>query len=362
LAKSDGAAREQVTVNGVFIPPSGACREAKMSSRGESEAGVHFDVPSCSKQAVNLFASRPGPNHERLTSVIFDNIVPRLHMLHHDFSAKDAEHTFSGEEIAEFAEVLISDDSVASDQFLHRMRVRGHSDDTLFFGLMAETARHLGALWDDDRCSLVDVTIGISRLKRMLCVFSGIREPALTDLHHRVLLCSIAGEGHALGLEMVACFMRQNYWDVELQMGCEALDVADAVARDWFAVLGFTLSAESGLESLSRAIHLGRAASVNPAIGVLVGGPLFREQPKLVAQVGADAMATDAASASLLAKKLLLRQRTKSAMQQSHAATQNGHAAAQEGAQPSTESSGAGRPEGSAAELGAQSLIQSSNF
>ena len=348
MAKSDGEAGEQVAVEGGVVPPSGACREAKMSSRGESEVGVHFDVPSCSKQVADLFASRTGPNPERLASVIFDDIVPRLHMLHHELSAKDAERAFSGEEITEFAEILISDDSVAGDQFLHKMRARGHSEDTLFLGLMAETARHLGALWDDDRCSFVDVTIGVARLQKIVCVFSG-GEPVFSDGDHRVLLCSLAGERHALGLEMVACFMRHACWDVELQKGCEAHDIAAAVARDWFAVLGFTLSAESGLKSLSRAIQSGRAASVNPAIGVLVGGPLFRAQPNLVAQVGADAMATDAASASLLAKKLLLRQRTKSAMQHSHTA-------AQDGAQPSTPS-GAAQPEGSVGESGAWSFI-----
>jgi methanogenic corrinoid protein MtbC1 len=328
-----------------------------MSRRGESEVSVHFEAPSGSKQVANHFATRPGLNQEHLASAIFDDIVPRLQMLHHELSAKGAERAFSREEIAEFAETLISDDSVAADQFLHKMRARGHSEDTLFLGLMAETARHLGALWDDDRCSFVDVTIGVARLQNILCVFSAVDQPAFTDGHHRVLLCSLSGERHAFGLDMVACLMRHACWDVEQRKGCEAHDVAEAVARDWFAVLGFTLSAESGLESLCHAIHSGRAASVNPAIGVLVGGPLFRAQPKLVAQVGADAMATDAASASLLAKKLLLRQRTKSAMQHLNIATQNGHAAAHDGTQPFTHSPGGGKPEGSGAESSAQSFI-----
>jgi methanogenic corrinoid protein MtbC1 len=325
-----------------------------MSSRGESEVSVHFDPSSCSKQLAKLFATRPGANEARLASVIFNDIIPRLHMLHHDMSAKDAERAFSREEISQFGEILITDDSAAADQFLQKMRASGHSEETLFLGLMAETARHLGALWEDDRCSFVDVTLAVGRLQKILCVFNGHCEPVVADSHHRVVLCALAGERHIFGVDMVACFMRHACWDVEVQKDVEARDVADAVARGWFAILGFTLSAESGLEALCRAIQSGRAASVNPAIGVLVGGPLFRAQPNLVAQVGADAMANDAASASLLAKKLLL-------LQQSKRAPQNGYGAARDGAQPSTRFSGSGKPGGSGAGSEAQSSIQPSN-
>lgn len=289
-----------------------------MSSRGEAEVGAHFDASTCNLQVENLFSSRPGPNQERLASVIFDDIVPRLHMLHHELSARDAERAFTRDEISDFGQILIGDDGAAANRFLQDMRARGHSEETLFLGLMAETARHLGVLWEEDRCSFIDVTIGVARLQKILCVFSGVGESAFTDGQHRVLLCALAGERHIFGLDMVACFMRHAYWDVELQKDSEAQDIAEAVAREWFAVVGLTLSAESGLELLCRAVQAARAASVNPAIGVLVGGPLFRAQPKLVAQVGADAMATDAASASLLSKKLLLRQQTKHVAQHNH--------------------------------------------
>ncbi len=281
-----------------------------MSSRGYSELGAH----PCRQQLSKMLASQPGvATEERLASVIFDDIVPRLQILHHELSARDAERAFSDNEIAEFGRILVLDDGAAGERFLESMRARGHSEETLFLGLMSETARHLGALWEDDRCSFVDVTIGVARLQKMLCVLSGGCEPAVTDNRQRAALCALHGERHVFGVDMVACFMRHACWDVALakDIGTEA--VAELVAGSWFAVLGFTLSAESELELLCRAIQSGRAASANPHINILVGGPLFRAKPDLVAQVGADAMATDAVSASLLAKKLLLRQQSKGA-------------------------------------------------
>lgn len=310
-----------------------------MSSRGEYEVGVHYDASSCSNQARTLFESHPGPNRDRLASVIFDDIVPRLHMLHHELSAKDAEGAFTRAEISDFGDTLIRDDGVAVEDFLQKMRVRGHSEDTLFLGLMAETARHLGALWEDDQCTFIDVTIGVARLQKLLCVFSGVCEPAFMDGEHRVLLCALAGERHVFGLDMVACFMRHASWEVELQKGGDSQSVAAAVAGERFAILGMTLSAESELELLCRAIQAARAASINPAIGILVGGPLFRAHPKLVAQVGADAMASDAASASLLAKKLLVRQ------QQAKHAAQHAHGDGRDLAQPASSLSAGRRRE-----------------
>lgn len=285
-----------------------------MSSRDDIDPRAR----PCREQVTKMFASHPGAGEERLASVVFDDIVPRLRMLHHKLSPQDAERNFTKADIAEFGKILIGDDGAAADQFLQSMRARHYAEDTLILGLLSEAARHLGALWEDDRCSFVDVTIGVARLQKLLCIFSGRCEPVFSNRRQRAALCALSGERHVFGLDMVACFLRHACWDVDLQKDADEDDIAGLVGGAWFAVLGFTLSSEMGLEALCRAIKSGRAASVNPHIGVLVGGQLFRINPCLVAQVGADAMAGDAASATLLAKKLLLIQAPKGG-------TGNGH-------------------------------------
>lgn len=274
-----------------------------MSDRGEFEPGAHFDAAS----SIREIAHGPGPNPERLAAVVLDDIVPRLRTLHHRLSAKSAERLFSREDVVAFGDILIRDDGAAADGFLQAMRARGLSEEAIFLGLITETARHLGALWETDLCSFVEVTIGLGRLHRILCAFGGVSEPVATD-DHRILLCALVGESHVFGLDMVACFMRRASWDVELRKEADSRDVAAHVATAWFAVAGFTLSAETGVETLCRAIQSARAASLNPSIAILVGGPLFLARPNLVTQVGADAMASDAIAATLLAKRLLLRQ------------------------------------------------------
>ena len=82
----------------------------------------------------------------------------------------------------------------------------------------------------------------------------------------------------------------------------------DAGFAEWFGVAGVTLSAPSGLEAAAAAITAIRRSSVNRAISVMAGGPVFTQRPELALQVGADGAAIDAPTAVLLAKKLLLAQ------------------------------------------------------
>ena len=281
-----------------------------MSNDVDMDAGASRPASYSGNHAESLFARRADPTRDRLASVIIDDIVPRLHLLHHDLSGANAERAFSRREIVDFSNTLIDDYGDAVEQYLQKMRDRGHAEETLFLGLMSEAARHLGVLWEDDSRTFIEVTIGVARLQRVLCKFNAAYAPGCTDGRQRVLLCSLAGERHDFGLDMVACFMRHAAWEVDLRKECRTQDVTDAVAHERFAIVGLTLSAGSGVEPLCRAIQAARAASINPAIGVLVGGPLFRANPGLVSQVGADAMATDAASARLLARRLLQRQQS----------------------------------------------------
>lgn len=288
-------------------------RGPTMSNSTEMESPARDVGSSGGATAQKSTAGLQGPNRDHLASVIVDKILPQLHLLHHDLSASEAEKAFSRRQIVDFSEILIGDDGRAVQQYLQEMRDCGHSEETLFLGLMSESARYLGALWEDDSRTFIEVTIGMARLQRVLCEFNAAFAPTCADGRQRVLLCALAGERHDFGLDMVACFMRHAAWEVDLLKECKAQDVANAVAHERFAIVGLTLSAGSGLEALCRAIQAARAASINPAIGVLVGGPLFRANPDLVTQVGADAMATDAASARLLAKRLLLRQQSSEA-------------------------------------------------
>ena len=72
-----------------------------------------------------------------------------------------------------------------------------------------------------------------------------------------------------------------------------------------FDVIGISVGNETRLDWLTNGISSVRRASLNQSIGVMVGGPIFREHPEYVALVGADATAVDGRHAPALAESLL---------------------------------------------------------
>lgn len=255
-----------------------------------------------------LLQSERDRRESSLAALITSEIVPRLKRIHQNVGASDAPTVFLTNEIDEFGALAIGADSLAASAYFERMREKGHSLESLFVGLFAQTARRLGELWEEDRCDFVDVTLGVARMQELMCAFGGQEERPPADMRQRALLATLPGEKHVFGVDMVAVFMRGASWDVWVRRDVGGANAADLVSNEWFGVVGFTLSAESGLDALARVIETVRRGSVNDAISVIVGGPLFSRSPDLICQVGADGTASDAPTATVLAKKLLLGQ------------------------------------------------------
>ena len=90
---------------------------------------------------------------------------------------------------------------------------------------------------------------------------------------------------------MVAEFFRREGWDVFGVVGGSTDDPAARVRKEWADVVGFSIGSERRLDWLRQCIAEVRAASRNPGVVVMVGGPIFTLHPDWVADVGADATA-----------------------------------------------------------------------
>lgn len=244
----------------------------------------------------------------RLAEVITEQIVPRLEKLHLPIRGGAAIEPPTREEIREFARLTMAMDGDAALAYFQKMRAKRHSLETLFEHFLAPTARYLGELWEQDLCDFVDVTLGVARLQELLATFSLAHDIPISDIRRRVMLFTIPGENHVFGVDMVGKFMAGAGWETTIHRGLRNDECADAVSEEWIGVIGATLSSENGLETLARTIETARRHSTNPSLSVVVGGNLFNERPELVAQVGADAAASDAPTAVILSKKLLLMQ------------------------------------------------------
>ena len=243
-----------------------------------------------------------------LSRVIEGEILPRL-LLAHDCLARPESGTPPPNpdrlDIAEFARRLCGAEPGPAWEFIVAARRMGRTTSELFLEVLTPTARYLGKLWETDHCDFVEVTVGLRRLQEILWRLSPEDEAAGARIEEapRALLLPTPGETHVFGVAIVEAFFRAAGWRVKRG----ELDFAEDLASDWFDLVGFSLSGERHLDALARAIRAARAASRNPALFVLVGGPIFLDDAALVLRVGADGTASDAPGAVQLARSLLRR-------------------------------------------------------
>jgi methanogenic corrinoid protein MtbC1 len=246
-----------------------------------------------------------------LARVVSDQIIPRLLRLHTEVAtvAPPVEVFVealapSSTDISGLADIILGSDLEAAAAYILVLRDRGLSMDTLYVELLEPTARYLGELWDRDECDFIDVTLGVARLQKLLAVFNETHDVPVLDARRRVLMAVTPGNQHFFGVSMVERFLLAAGWQVRTDLSGTCEEIAGAARNGWFAVAGLTAGSDRQLDGLRSTIVALRAQSLNPAIGIMVGGPMFTANPGLASQVGADATAPNAPTAVLAAQRL----------------------------------------------------------
>lgn len=242
---------------------------------------------------------------DALARIVEGEILPRLAMLHQPAGRADPTlRQPTSAEIDRFHAVLLSVETADHDGVVAELIASGMTLDTLLVDLMAPAARHLGALWDQDLCDFLAVTIGLGRLHTIthrLCA-----ELEETSLHagRSILLVPSPGETHLYALSIVASFFRKAGWDVMIVE--RALpDAPDCLREMRFDAVGLSLSCDVCLTDLKATVEAMRRASRNPALAVVVGGPWVARNGAKPDEVNADIFVTDGRSAPRVTEAFL---------------------------------------------------------
>jgi methanogenic corrinoid protein MtbC1 len=209
------------------------------------------------------------------------------------------------QDVADFAMLLVSPHDDAAVSHVQRLLDAGMPADVIIFDLLAPAARRLGALWESDGCDFTSVTIGLWRLQRSLNVLR-VPEHCLTmsvERSRSVLMTVVPGEQHTFGMHLVADLFRRDGWDVCDAPMPDAASICDAVAGEWFAFVGLSIAGDRMVEPLVELVADLRRASMNPRIGVMVGGPLIALRPALARTLPADLVVNDAREALACARE-----------------------------------------------------------
>jgi MerR family transcriptional regulator, light-induced transcriptional regulator len=251
-------------------------------------------------------------NSRWLARTIEAEIIPRLMLAHCSarqplVHEKPAATPPGPPEVEEFARIAIDSNPSAPAAYVETLRSEGMPLDVIYMELLAPAARRLGALWDADLCDFTQVTLGLWRIQQVMYDLSPAfhRASAESPGGRRALLTPAPQSQHTFGLLMVSEFFRRAGWDVWARTSATAHDIVSAARGEWFDVCGLSIGSETHVDTTTSVILDVRKHSRNPAIVVMVGGPVVSAHPDLVSRVGADATAGDAESAVSRAEEIL---------------------------------------------------------
>ncbi len=277
------------------------------SSASLGKAGI---VKRSSVNALDLasFSAFANLEHEHSLSRLIENeIIPRLMIAHAvDGSGRTAAEIGIGE-VGEFADIVLTVEADALLANVEAILARGVAIDTIMIDLLAPAARLLGEYWVSDHCDFIQVTMGLWRLQEVVREIAA-RAPIERQLAaggRRALFTSVPGDQHYFGAIVMDEIFRREGWITDRMNGAEMSDLLRSVRRDWFDLIGLTVSCDQHVESLSSIIVALRNVSKNPRVCIMVGGPVISKNPSLAAQVGADGTAADAKLALKVALDLV---------------------------------------------------------
>lgn len=249
-------------------------------------------------------------NRAMLGRTIESEVIPRLMMAHRTSAVRDPTPALlhvNTDDIAELARIVIEHETSVASAYIDALRNQGVPIDAIFMELLAPTARLLGEMWKADQCCFTDVTIGMARLQQIVHELSPEfeRENAQAFDGRRILLLTMPGEQHTMGIMLVEEYFRRFGWECTSVAPKDLRDISRLVRSQHFDVVGLSAGGNAVLESVPAAVQAVRKSSLNRSVVVLVGGNVFLEHPELASRVGADAMAEDGRHAIVQLRSML---------------------------------------------------------
>jgi methanogenic corrinoid protein MtbC1 len=195
--------------------------------------------------------------------------------------------------------LLLQDDAGPSANYVKELFAQGVELEELYLNLLTPVARNLGEMWDNDDADFTQVTVALWRIKQLMYDLSPMFQEyaEYKQQGKSVMLVPLPGSQHTLGLFMVSEFFARAGWRVWGELAATEADILRMAKTQWFDVVGLSASLQEQFPDLKRMISEVRAVSLNPHVGIMIGSPVFNQNPDLIEDLGADMVGIDAVDA-----------------------------------------------------------------
>lgn len=238
-----------------------------------------------------------------LDQVIEEEIIPRLMLLHKksaaEIDASPPSHAGIDEAfVIRFAQMTQQVKGEELQSFVLKLIENGVTAHTILLDLFAPAARLLGESWVSDEIDFVGVTIGLSRIQQLVHdVIAVAPPPAEAQIRLKALIVPAPGEQHSLGAVIAGHVFRTSGWIVDGGLSLTLAEIKGMMQQDDYAVLGFSLASELHVADVANTIKHVRKLKPQKDLAVIIGGNLAGCRPDLCAEIGADLLTTDVATA-----------------------------------------------------------------
>jgi MerR family transcriptional regulator, light-induced transcriptional regulator len=241
-----------------------------------------------------------------LVKTIEGNILP--HIVEHHLKADRLENgqlnvpahpSIDGAHIDQLLLLLLQDDATPSANYVKELFANGIELEEIYLNLLTPVARKLGEQWESDEADFTQVTVALWRIKQLMYDLSPVFQEyaEYKQQGKSVMLVPLPGSQHTLGLFMVSEFFARAGWRVWGELAATEADILRMAKTQWFDVVGLSASVREQFPDLKRMITEVRSVSLNPHVGIMIGSPVFNQNPELVEDLGADMVGVDAVDA-----------------------------------------------------------------
>ncbi len=195
--------------------------------------------------------------------------------------------------------LILQVDAGPSANYVKELFAQGIELEELYLNLLTPVARKLGEKWDNDDADFTQVTVALWRIKQLMYDLSPMFQEyaEYKQQGKSVMLVPLPGSQHTLGLFMVSEFFARAGWRVWGELAATEADILRMAKTQWFDVVGLSASLQEQFPDLKRMINEVRSVSLNPHVGIMIGSPVFNQNPELVEDLGADMVGIDAVDA-----------------------------------------------------------------
>ena len=205
----------------------------------------------------------------------------------------------------DFLRAILRGSQSAAEGVVTRAIADGLDGPAIYLSVFQPALERVGDLWQMGQIRVGDEHLATDVTRWMMAALLDDFRPRLVRNGGRVILAGYApGEQHLLGLLMVVRFLRRDGWFMHNLGGDLPAEEFGIVAVKFRPALCLISAASlERIEAVARTTLALREAGVEAP--VLVGGAIFRQDPSLVAKVGAAGTAPDAAAAVASVSALL---------------------------------------------------------